>query len=733
MKIILFSFVLFTVASFKVKAQSCKSPCPYYKDFVSMAAADTVKNTQTKLNYYRAAIVAAKDCNCPTLEQAANKEIDQLFVKIEAEKKRAEVQAQTILEQQDEIKIALKDAKAANEKNIKIINAMDFYDGKFALALKDGKYGFIDKDGNSRLGFEYNKGGPFNPSTGFAEMENSSSYQRTRYLLDTSSNRYRLVNISEILREEGIVQSILSKEEITLLKNELSESEDQSKKKVLAKLEKMESKLESTNEKLVKNLNKDKEKLALDFSDLAKNDVLSILQHLLGERKIKNRVELLLFSGYGNDIDTFPAFITEFTNLKKIDIARTEIRSIPESIDRLTALKTLNLPTSVKRVPSSLYNLENLESLSLFYTEYQALPEAIGNLKKLKSLHLPRQLREIPSSLYELENLEILHAGYTWIKEVPEAIGKLKNLKKLSLPHHLRKIPLSVYSLENLKTLFLCSTDEVDIPESIGNLKKLEYLNIQMPMKKLPASVCLLENLRDIRLYDTQLIALPESIEKLKKLEKLYLPETIETLPEGIGNLENLKVFSPSGLTVEVLPKNLGNLKKLETLDLSETGLKVLPESVGQLINLEDLRLPPSLEELSEGLGNLKYIKKLDLSETKVKALPNDIDQLINLEDLRLPPSLETFSESLGNLTSLKRLEMKENQNIKTFPNISKMKKLESFDFTLYKDEHYDANLKIWEELEKELPDCSFQVVDEKGEFILDLLFLDIDFDLDLD
>lgn len=224
MKLIFFSLLLLVLTSLEAQAQSCKSPCPYYNDFVRIAQADTVKNTQTKLNYYRAAIVAAKDCHCPQLEQNANKQIDTLFILIEEEKRKAEAQSQTILEQKNEIKLALREAEAANEKNLKIINAMDFYDGKFALALKNGKYGFIDKDGNPKLSFEYDKGEPFDPKTGFAEMEITKNYgyEYIKYLVDTTGNRYQLVDISEVLRAEGLVKSTLSKQDVKALKSKLT-------------------------------------------------------------------------------------------------------------------------------------------------------------------------------------------------------------------------------------------------------------------------------------------------------------------------------------------------------------------------------------------------------------------------------------------------------------------------------------------------------------------------------
>jgi Leucine-rich repeat (LRR) protein len=584
MKMIFFSLMLLILTSVEVNAQSCKKSCPYYADFVKRAQADTVKNAQTKLNYYRAAIVAAKDCHCPELEQSAYQQIDTLFILIEEEKRMAEAQAQTILEQQSELETTLTKTKAANEKSIKIINAMDFYDGKFALALKNGKYGFIDKDGNTTIGFEYDKGAPFDSETGFAEMEiiDKSTNKGVKYLVDTIGNRYQLFRINE--------------EYLLLLKNKLAKNKKQ------AKLEGEEFNLKSVNEVLAYELNKSEEKIALGFYYVKHGDVSNILQYLAKDSKINSRIEFLTLCKY--TIYKFPDIIAKFKKLKYVDIKHTYIVSIPKTIDRLKDLKVLKLPEDLKRIPFSLYNLENLEKLDLFFTglKMKTLPKTINQLIKLKELLVPEHLETFPESICDLINLERLEFEYTELEVIPEAIGNLKKLKSLKLPSTLKKVPSSIYNLENLEILDLDGTDDNEIPDAIGNLKKLK---------------------------------------------ELYILFSLEKLPESIGNLINIKI-----------------------LQLDKTELKVLPENIGKLVNLNELWLPPSLEKLPESIGNL-----------------------INLE----------------------RLGIEDNQNLKNIPDISKMKKLENFYFTLYKDENYVVNLEKLKELQRKLPNCDFDIMNENG------------------
>lgn len=705
--------MLFIFTAIESKAQLCQSPCPYYKDFIRLAQADTVKNTQEKLNYYRAAIVAAKDCNCSELEQSVNKQIDTLFIIIEAQKKMAEAQSYTILEQQKKIEIAFEKAEIANEKNEKIVSAMDFYDGKFALAIKDGKYGFIDKNGNANrnINFIYDKGEPFNSKTGFAKMEiNIYDNLYKKYLIDTSGNKYRLINILEVLREEGIVKSILSKKEIAYLKEDLTEN------MIRSKLKKMELYTESVNKKLRSEMNRSRIEIALDFEGMDKDDILNILEFLAKDSILRDRVELLLFSGL--DLDVFPSSIIAFKNLKEINIVWTEITSLPSTISKLKKLKVLRLPSSVNKVPSSLYDLESLEWLDLSLLNITALPGAIGKLKNLKVIHLPLFLEKLPASFSKLENLEYLNFHTARLTTFPEAIGKLKKLKELTLPKELEALPASICNLENLESLVFPGDNPKVLPEAIGNLKSLKKIALPGGLEKLPASIFSLEKLENLIIYSRVLTELPEAIGNLKNLKRLFSYASVEQLPASLGDLENLEFLALVSKNLKMLPDTIGNLKNLEELDLSKTAVTMLPETIRHLTKLKILKLPPSLEKLPKGISNLKNLEALDLSKTVVKELPETIGNLTFLKNLRLPPLLETFPKGISNLKYLETLEFNNPLNIGNLPDISNLKKLYRIYFKLHNDENYAANLKILEELQEKIPNVRFTIKDEKGKKI---------------
>ena len=125
------------------------------------------------------------------------------------------------------------------------------------------------------------------------------------------------------------------------------------------------------------------------------------------------------------------------------------------------------------------------------------------------------------------------------------------------------------------------------------------------------------------------------------------------------------------------------------------TRITTVPESIGNLRSLEKLFMPLHAENFPEEIGNLK-----------------------NLELLYLPTSLENFPKGISDLITLKELDIANRRNFKKIPDISKLKNLEKFNLTLYKDENYATNLTKLKALQEKLPNCLFHINNEEGEEI---------------
>jgi Leucine-rich repeat (LRR) protein len=623
-------------------------------------------------------------------------------------------------------------AEEANEKNEKIINAMDFYEGKYALAFNNSKYGFIDKDGEPKIDFDYNKGEPFDSETGFAEMEIEGvkvSDPNIKYLIDTSGTRYRLINVSEILQSGTNVKSILSEEDLKWIKSKLKKNKKQ--KSLLSKLEQIQKGAELRNEELISILNKDQERLALDFSGLTNADILSSLERITKEKSLKGRVELLFFNG--TDLDTLPDFISEFKNLQQLDLSWTSVSTLPPSFNQLThlvklnlfgaqlsaiperigdlkKLKELSISGPIETIPESIFELKNLVKLNLWDAELNAIPERLGEFKKLKELSLSGLAETIPESIFKLKNLIKLDLSTTKLITLSEKIGDLENLESLTVSGLMKTIPESVFKLKNLVELDLSTTELTTVSEKIGDLENLERLSISGVMETIPNSIIRLKNLKRINFWIEELTTIPSEIGVLEKLEDLSIQGSINLIPESIGNLKNLESLTIIG-KMKTIPESIVNLGKLKYLDLYSLELVTIP----QFPNLDFLMITGSIKVIPESIGNLEDLESLTIIG-EMKTIPESIGNLKNLEALELSSKeLRAIPNSVFELESLEYLGINNNPKLKNIPDISAFEKLDMFSYTLYENEDYKRNKAKLEALQKELPDCDFYIVDKEG------------------
>jgi Leucine-rich repeat (LRR) protein len=296
------------------------------------------------------------------------------------------------------------------------------------------------------------------------------------------------------------------------------------------------------------------------------------------------------------DAGSLPSTISNFKHLTSLIVENTHIPELPDSIGLLSSLQKLvvsNRPELILRgLPESVSKLTALKSLSLnvhlddlallqhftglahlelifrdrHYTDSQYL-DVIWDLTGLKSLHLEadRSIRQIeavyslPDDISSLINLESLY------------IQKLRNLHEL---------PESIGTLSCLTELVLWSLPDLErLPYSIGSLKRLKILNI---------GFC--ENLR----------RLPPSIGDLDSLEELQLVLCfkLRKLPDGIGKLDALKVLSISNC--REIPDSFADLvlgKADENWSLEEV-----------VIDCNNLVLSPKMEQALDLLKSRRVL-----------------------------------------------------------------------------------------------------------------------------
>jgi hypothetical protein len=104
------------------------------------------------------------------------------------------------------------------------------------------------------------------------------------------------------------------------------------------------------------------------------------------------------------------------SSLTHLDISSTKLTSLPESIDNLTALTTLDISdcTGLTSLPQSIGNLTVLRHLNLRAAySLTSLPESIGELAFLTTIYLHScySLTSLPESIGSLTALTTLDIG----------------------------------------------------------------------------------------------------------------------------------------------------------------------------------------------------------------------------------------------------------------------------------------------------------------------------------
>ncbi|KAG4970991.1 hypothetical protein JHK85_037412 [Glycine max] len=109
--------------------------------------------------------------------------------------------------------------------------------------------------------------------------------------------------------------------------------------------------------------------------------------------------------------------------------------SIHELFSKFNYLRVLSLSDcdDLREVPDSVGNLKYLRSLDLSKSEIEKLPESICSLYNLQILKLNscERLKELPSNLHKLTDLHRLELIKTGVRKVPAHLGKLEYLQVL--------------------------------------------------------------------------------------------------------------------------------------------------------------------------------------------------------------------------------------------------------------------------------------------------------------
>ncbi|XP_054790406.1 putative disease resistance protein At3g14460 isoform X2 [Prosopis cineraria] len=197
---------------------------------------------------------------------------------------------------------------------------------------------------------------------------------------------------------------------------------------------------------------------------------------------------------------------------------------IKDLLLKFRCLRVLNLSgySNIIKLPKSIGKLKHLRYLDLSKTGIKRLPDSICSLYNLQTLKLGfcEGLEELPNDLHKLINLRHLDFRETTVKNMPKRMGELRNLQVLS-------------------SFVVGECEETDIKQ-LSDLDLGGALSILNLQNALDPEECLTANLRNKRQLEELALGWSmkneESHQERDVLENLQPPQNLKNL--SISNFE---------------------------------------------------------------------------------------------------------------------------------------------------------------------------------------------------
>lgn len=339
------------------------------------------------------------------------------------------------------------------------------------------------------------------------------------------------------------------------------------------------------------------------------------------------RLRSLLLSDNGRLTSISASFFDNMRYLCVLDLSRTSITSLPNSIGNLKLLKYLNLcQTRIQKLPESLSGLRQLQFLDVSYTNVERLHSGIDKHKYMLHLDLGWGMEHCSVGISKLIYLQTLNGVRFSLGNSGSASASALQVRDLKGLTHLR----------HLSIVFLSSNDDVTMEDegTFRGMTKMLTLSVRSGSfagLHLPTDMEAMQRLEILHLHNC---FVPKWIFKLQNLMELSLTGPLDRSSadlRGLENIPNLKklslVYNSKRDFIE-FPNEFGEagaFPKLEELLIDWFGcLKSIPsfheDAMRKLKCLRIIRCWP-LENMPEGLMKLR-----NLEEVEVQMLVNDVE-----------------------------------------------------------------------------------------------------------
>jgi leucine-rich repeat-containing protein typical subtype len=183
------------------------------------------------------------------------------------------------------------------------------------------------------------------------------------------------------------------------------------------------------------------------------------------------------------DILSFPELDKDNTSLRSLTLRLNNLSKLPESIARLTALRTLNVYNPLGGVPAGIGRLTQLERLKFEGVEFTEFPTEVFALSSLRSLIISQfdtksKIKALPDAFDRLPLLEELSVRNAALSDVPKSVGGLQKLENVYFNHN-NLVALPTALAENPHLTYVNINDNpLDYKQFIKTIDKIRWVGV---------------------------------------------------------------------------------------------------------------------------------------------------------------------------------------------------------------------------------------------------------------